>query len=327
MRRRDFITLVGGTASWSLAAQAQQPAPPVVGFLSLYHPSNARPLLEAFRKGLAEAGFVEGRNIAVEYRWAEDHYERLPALAADLVRHQVAVLVASGGEASALAAKSATATIPIVFSSNADPVQAGLVASLNRPGGNLTGVSLLTTAEMLGKRLGLLRMLLPKAAVLGLLVHARSINVESETRAARSAAQAIGQHIIVERVGTDDDLERAYRQLAQPQIEGLLVQSDPLFFSLRNQLVALAAHYSLPAIFGRREYVTAGGLISYGSDIADGYRQQGVYAGRILKGEKPADLPVVQPTKFDLVVNLNTAKALSIDVPAQLLALTDEVVE
>lgn len=327
MRRRDVIALMGGAASWSLAAQAQQPAPPSVGFLSLYQPTNAAPLLAAFRKGLAEAGFVEGRNVAVEYRWAEDQYERLPALAADLVRRQVAVLVASGGEASALAAKSATATIPIVFSSNADPVALGLVASLNRPGGNLTGISLLTTADMLGKRLELLRMLLPKAAVLGLLVNARSINAESETRAAEAAARAVGQRIVVERIRSDDDLERAYGELVRAQIEGLLVQSDPLFFNLRNRLVALATRHSLPAIFGRREYATAGGLISYGSDITDGYRQQGVYAGRILKGEKPSDLPVVQPTKFELVVNLRTAKALNVEVPARLLALTDEVIE
>jgi putative tryptophan/tyrosine transport system substrate-binding protein len=327
MRRREFIGLLGGAVAWPLAASAQQPAMPAIGFLSLYQPSNARPLVAAFRKGLGEAGYVEDQNVAVEYRWAEDHYDRLPTLAEDLARRQVAVIVASGGEASALAAKSATATIPIVFSSNGDPIRLGLVASLNRPGRNMTGVSLLTTAEMLGKRLELLHMLLPKAEVLGLLINARSVNAEPETRGVQAASQAIGKQVVVERVGSDDDLDRAYAELIRRQIEGLLVQSDPLFFNLRNQLVALAARHSVPAIFGRREYVAAGGLISYGSDITDGYRQQGVYASRILKGEKPADLPVVQPTKFELVINLKTSKTLGITVPPTLLALADEVIE
>jgi putative ABC transport system substrate-binding protein len=328
MRRREFIALVGAAAvGWPLAARTQQPAMPVIGFLSLYQPSNAQPLVAAFRNGLGEAGYVEGQNVAVEYRWAEDHYDRLPTLAEDLARRQVAVIVASGGEASALAAKSATETIPIVFSSNGDPIRLGLVASLNRPGRNMTGVSLLTTAEMLGKRLELLHTLLPRAEVLGLLINARSINADPETRGAQAAAQAIGQQVVVDSVDSDDDLDRAYAELVRRRIAGLLVQSDPLFLNLRNQLVALAARHSLPAIFGRREYVVAGGLISYGSDLTDGYRQQGVYAGRILKGEKPADLPVAQSTKFELVINVKTAKSLGIDIPDRLLALADEVID
>jgi putative ABC transport system substrate-binding protein len=322
------MAFAGGVVAIApFAARAKQPARPVIGFLSLYQPSNAQPLVAAFRNGLGEAGYVEGQNVAVEYRWAEDHYDRLPTLAEDLARRQVAVIVASGGEASALAAKSVTATIPIVFSSNGDPIRLGLVASLNRPGRNMTGVSLLTTAEMLGKRLELLHMLLPKVEVLGLLINARSINADPETRGAQAAARAIGQQVIVDSVDSDDDLDRAYAELARRRIGGLLIQSDPLFFNLRNQLVALAARHSLPAIFGRREYVAAGGLISYGSDITDGYRQQGVYAGPILKGEKPADLPVAQPTKFELVINVKTAKGLGIDIPDRLLALADELID
>jgi putative ABC transport system substrate-binding protein len=328
MRRRDFISLIGSPAiAWPLAARAQQSSTPVIGFLSLYQPANASPLIAAFHKGLAAAGYVDGQNVAVEYRWAEDQYERLSALAGDLARRQVAVIVASGGEASALAAQSATTTIPVVFSTNGDPVRLGLVASLNRPGGNMTGVSLLTNAEMLGKRLELLHMLRPNAATLGLLINARSVNAESEALGVQAAAQAIGQQLVVDSVGSDDDLDRAYAELVQGRIEGLLVQSDPLFFNLRNQIVTLAARHALPAIFGRREYVAAGGLISYGSDITDAYRQQGVYAGRILKGEKPSDLPVVQPTKFELVINLKTARALGLELPPTLLALADEVIE
>jgi putative tryptophan/tyrosine transport system substrate-binding protein len=258
------------------------------------------------------------------HSWAENQYDRLPALAEDLVRRQVAVIVASGGEATALAAKSATTTIPIVFNSNGDPVRLGLVVSLNRPGRNMTGVSLLTTAEVVGKRLELLHTFLPKAELLGLLVNAKSINAEAETRQAQTAAQVTGQRVVVNSVGPEGDLEGAYADLVRQRIGGLIVQSDPLFFNLRNQLVALAMRHAVPVIYGRREIVAAGGLIGYGSDLADGYRQQGVYAGRIIKGEKPADLPVIQPTKFELVINLKTAKALGLDVPDRLLALADE---
>jgi putative ABC transport system substrate-binding protein len=243
-----------------------------------------------------------------------------------LVR-QAAVIVTSGGEVSALAAKSATANIPIVFNSNDDPVRLGLVASLNRPGGNLTGVSLLTTAQVVGKRLELLHTLLPKAEVFGLLLNAKNVNVEAETREAQAAAQATGHGLVAESTAPDGDLEAVYAALIQHRIGGLIVQSDPLFFNLRDQIIALASRHGLPAIYGRREIVVDGGLMSYGSDISDAYRQQGLYAGRILKGESPAELPVVQPTAFELAINLKTAKALSFDVPDKLIALADEVIE
>jgi ABC-type uncharacterized transport system substrate-binding protein len=327
VKRRAFITLLGGAATWPLAARAQQRPVPVVGFLSTNQPSGARPLVSAFRKGLAEAGFVEGQNVTVECRWAENQYDRLPVLAEDLVRRQVAVIVASGGEVSAIAAKSATTTIPIVFNSNGDPVRLGLVASLNRPGGNMTGVSLLTTAPVVGKRLELLHMLLPKAEILGLLINAKSVDAEAESREAQVAAQVTGQRLVVASVIPERDLDTAYAALPLQRIGGLIVQSDPLFFTLRDQLVTLAVRHGVPAIYGRREIVAAGGLISYGSDLSEAYREQGVYAGRILKGEKPADLPVVQPTKFDLVINLKTARTLGLDVPDKLLALADEVIE
>jgi putative ABC transport system substrate-binding protein len=327
MKRREFITLLGGAAAaWPLAAGAQQQAVPVVGFLSTYRLSGARPLVSAFRKGLAQAGFIEGQNVRIEYRWAENQYERLPQLAEDLVR-QAAVIVTSGGEVSALAAKSATANIPIVFNSNDDPVRLGLVASLNRPGGNLTGVSLLTTAQVVGKRLELLHTLLPKVEVFGLLLNAKNVNVEAETREAQAAAQATDHRLVAESTAPDGDLEAVYAALIQHRIGGLIVQSDPLFFNLRDQIIALASRHGLPAIYGRREIVVDGGLMSYGSDISDAYRQQGLYAGRILKGERPAELPVVQPTAFELAINLKTAKALGFDVPDKLIALADEVIE
>jgi putative ABC transport system substrate-binding protein len=325
--RRQFISALGGAVAWPLAARAQQSGLPVIGFLSSRTPTGTEFLVAAFRKGLAEANFVEGRSVAIEYRWAENHYDRLPALAVELVHFPVAVIVATGGESSALAAKSATTTIPIVFNSNDDPVKLGLVESMNRPGGNITGVSLLTTAGVIGKRFYMLHQLVPKADLYGLLVNGQSVNAEGDTKEVLAVARAIGQQIVVESVGPDRDLDAAFSNFVQHRIGALLVQSDPLFDNQRDRVVALAARNAVPAIYGRREMATAGGLMSYGSNLADAYRQQGVYAGRILKGEKPADLPVVQPTAFDLVINLKTAKALGLEVPAQLLALADEVIE
>jgi ABC-type uncharacterized transport system substrate-binding protein len=327
MKRRAFISLLGGAVAWPLAARAQRPATPVIGFLALGAPAGLQILISAFRKGLGEADFIEGQNVAIEYRFAENQYDRLPALADDLVRRQVKVIIASGGEFSALAAKAATTTIPIVFNSNGDPVRWGLVASLNRPGGNLTGVSLLTTAPVVGKRIELLHALLPTAVPFGLLVNAQSVNAEAERREAQAAAQVTGHKLFVDSVGPERNLDATYAALVGQRISGLIVQSDPLFINQRDHLVALAARYGVPAIYGRREYAADGGLISYGSNLADGYRQQGVYAGRILKGEKPENLPVVQPTKFELVINLKTAKVLALDVPDRLLALADEVIE
>jgi putative ABC transport system substrate-binding protein len=328
VNRREFITLLGGAAAaWPLAARAQQPAMPVIGFLGIGNIATLPTLVSAFRRGLEDTGYVEGRNVTIEFRGAEYHYERLPGLAEDLVRRQVAVIVASGGELSALAAKAATTTIPIVFNSNSDPVRLGLVASLNRPGGNLTGVSLLTTAPVVGKRLEMLHELLPKAELFGLLLNARSVNSEAETKEAHAAVQVTGQQLVVDSVGAEPDFDAAFTAFVRQRIGGLVVQSDPLFTNQVDALVGLAARHRIPAIYGRREIAAAGGLISYGSDLADAYRQQGRYAGRILKGEKPADLPVVQPTKFELVINLKTAKALGLDVPDRLLALADEVIE
>jgi putative tryptophan/tyrosine transport system substrate-binding protein len=327
MRRREFVFALGGAAAWPLAARAQQPAAPVIGFLSTYQLSGVRPLVSAFRKGLAEVGYVEGQNVRVEYRWAENHYDRLTELAKDLAHRKVAVIVTSGGEVSALAAKSATATIPIVFNSNSDPVRLGLVTSLNRPGGNLTGVSLLTTESVVGKRIDLLHTLLPKADLFGMLVNAKSVSAENEARAAEAAVKVTGNRFILRSVDPERDLDTAFVAFVQQRIDGLVVQSDPLFFNLRDQLITLAAHHGVPAIYGRREIAAAGGLMTYGSDLSDAYRQQGVYAGRILKGQKPADLPVWQPLVFEVVINLKTAKALGIEVPDRLLALADEVIE
>ncbi len=328
MRRRAFIRLLGSAAAaWPLAVRAQQSMMPVVGFLGIGYLAPLRPLVSAFRKGLGDTGYVEGQNVTIDYRWAEYHYERLPDLAADLVRAQVAVIVATGGEVAALAAKKATTTIPIVFNSNADPVQVGLVASLNRPGGNLTGVSLLTTAPVIGKRIEYLHTLVPKSGLFGLLINANSPNAEFDTKEAQKAAQVTGQQLVIDHIGVDRDLDTAFAALAQQKIDAIIVQSDPLFTNQRDVLVALAARYRMPAIYGRREIAVAGGLISYGSDLADAYRQQGAYAGRILKGEKPSDLPVMQPTTFELVINLKTATALGLEVPPNLLAIADEVIE
>jgi putative tryptophan/tyrosine transport system substrate-binding protein len=325
MRRRQFITLIGGTAMWPLAARAQQ-AMPVIGFLRSASLADARHLVAAFRQGLKEAGFIEGQNVAIEYRSAEDQAHRLPALVADLVRQQVALIV--GNTPSALAAKAATTTVPIVFVVGGDPVMQGFVASLNRPGGNLTGVSFLSGASGT-KRLELLRQLAPKAAAIAVLVDPgpNLAQAEEELRDIQAAARASGLELIVVEVRSDRDIEPAFATFARRGAGALFVGTSAFFNSRRERLAALAIRHALPASYVLREFALAGGLMSYGTSITDAYRLAGIYAGRILKGEKPADLPVQQSTKFEFVLNLGTAKALGLEVPDKLLALADEVIE
>jgi ABC-type uncharacterized transport system substrate-binding protein len=326
MRRRDFITLLGGAAAWPLAARGQQPAPPVIGFLNGASPGEWTRSLAAFRQGLKESGFVENRNVNVEFRWAEGRYERLPELAADLVRRHVAVLVATGGSTSALAAKAATSTIPIVFSTGGDPVSEGLVASFSRPGGNCTGVTLITTA-LAGKRLEILREVVPTASAIGMLLNPNSASARPQTEDIESAGRAIGQQVHILGAGNADEIDAAFAAMAQTRIDALLVGADPFFSSRREQLVALAARQRIPTIYEWREFPEGGGLMSYGSDRAEGYRQVGIYTGRILKGEKPADLPVVQSTKVEFVLNLKTARSLGLTISLPLLGRADEVIE
>ncbi len=313
MRRREFIALLGGgVAGWPLAVHAQQQAMPVVGFLSTALAAPSAYLVSGFRRGLQEAGFVEGRNAAVEYRWAEGQHERLPALAADLVRRQVAVIVTVGGEPSAAAAKAATATIPIVFNTGSDPVKLGLVASLARPGGNATGVNLFTT-ELVEKRLSLLRDLVPAATSVAVLLNPNFAPAVVNARESEAAARTIGRTVTIFDAGSDAEIEAAFAKIAQARCGALLVSADPFFNNRRGLIVALASRHAIPAIYEWREFAEAGGLISYGTSLVEGYRQQGVYAGRILKGEKPSDLPVVQLSKFELVINLNAARGLRSD--------------
>jgi putative tryptophan/tyrosine transport system substrate-binding protein len=329
MQRREFLTLFGGAAAvWPVAAWAQQPAMlPIIGYLSPGTPEGAAAPLPAFRQGLSEAGFVEGRNITIEYRWARGDLDRLPELAADLVRRPVSVIVTSGTPA-ALAAKAATITIPIVFGLGSDPVQFGLVASLNRPGGNATGV-IDMDVELVGKRLGILHELLPNATGFALLVNPASSIAETVIRSAQTAAAAVGRKLEVFDAGSNRDIDIAFASLVQNRMDAVLVGPDPLFNERRVQIVSLAARHAVPAIYPSnvRDFVEVGGLMSYGSNNTDRNRQIGIYAARILKGEKPADLPVMRPTKFQFIINLQTAKLLNIVVPPTLLAVADEVIE
>jgi putative tryptophan/tyrosine transport system substrate-binding protein len=328
MRRREFLSLLGGSVvGWPLAARAQHPAVPKIGFLSSRSPAESSHLVDAFRAGLAAAGgHVDGRNVAIVYRWAEGQYNRLPELAADLVRQNLAALVAVGGEPSARAAEAATSTVPIVFSIGDDPIKAGLVASYNRPGGNATGVSLLTTTSE-AKRFGLLNELVPGSGVLGALINVNYPLQEDQTRAVQDAARALGRQVQIANVRDDAGIEAAFLSFAQDRVAALLVTADPYFDTRREWIVALAAQYKLPAIYQFRDYAVAGGLMSYGIDIADGYRQVGIYTGQILDGTKPADLPIYQSIKFELVINLKTAKALGFKISDNLLSIADEVIE
>ena len=326
MRRREFITLIGGTAAaWPLAARAQPQAPPVIGYLSSSTPNANARNLAAFRRGLGETGYVEHRSVGIEYRWAEGQYDRLPTLAADLVNQQVAVIFATGGSSPALAAKAATSTIPIVFQGGGDPVQLGLVASFNRPGGNVTGISNITGPLLEMKGLELLHELVPKATKVGYLVNPTNPSIQPTD--VQATARAVGVELQVLTANADSDLDSIFPTLARDGIRALLIIGDPFFSSRVDRLAALAVRHAVPASYVFRRFVAAGGLMSYGPSLLETYRQGGIYVGRILQGEKPADLPVMQPTKFELVVNLKTARTLGIEVPPMLIARVDEVIE
>jgi putative ABC transport system substrate-binding protein len=326
VRRRHFITLIGGAAAvWPRAARGQQAAMPVIGFLHGASFEGYKPMVTSFRQGLKEAGYVDGYNVAIEFRWAEGHYDQLPAMAADLVRRQVAVIV-TGGTPAAFAAKEATSTIPTVISVGIDPVQLGLVGSLNRPGGNVTGTAVLTV-ELGAKKLEMLHELLPTAAAIALLVNPTNPNVESETRVVQDAARLLGLHLHVLHASTESQIDAAFGALVELRAGALIVGVEPFLNDSRAQIVALAARYAVPAVYGVRDFVTAGGLMSYGTDLVDIYRQSGIYAGKILKGARPADLPVQQLTKVAFVINLKTAKTLGLTIPTTLLGRADEVIE
>src|SRR5262245_51238709 len=327
MKRREFITFLGSAvARWPFAARAPPPATPATGFVSRRSPTESASAVAELRQGLSEVGYVVGQNVEIAFRWADGQYDRLPALAADLARRQVAVILATGGNPSAFAAKAATATIPIVFITGSDPVEERLVTSLNRPGGNLTGVSLFTSL-LVPKRLELLRELVPTATTIAFLVNPDNSNAQRDTRVAQTAAGSFGQQLVVLRARTENDIDAAFAALVQQRANALVVNTDAFFLGRRNQLVALAARHAVPTIHDLREFAAAGGLMSYGTNLADAYRQGGTYVGKILKGEKPANLPVVQPTKFDLVINLKTAKALGLAIPRRLLAAATELIE
>jgi len=326
MRRRDFIKAIAGSATaWPVTARAQQPMP-VIGYLGTTTADDFTSRLAAFREGLKQTGYIEGQNVVIEYRWPEGHYDRLPMLAADLVRRQVAVIAAVGGEPSPLAAKAATATIPIVFSLGTDPVRLGLVASLNQPTGNMTGVYFLQS-ELGAKRLGLLHEVLPKATVIGLLVNPNFAESEFHAKQAQEAARALGVQILVVRASTVDEFDTAFSVLVQQRATGLFHANDAFFISERRPLIALAARHRLPTIYPWREFVVDGGLMSYSPSLVQAHRLAGEYIGKILQGAKPADLPVVQPNKFEFVINLKTAKELDLTFPPGLFAIADEVIE
>jgi putative ABC transport system substrate-binding protein len=325
MKRRVFIGLIGAPV-WTIVARAQPRTMPVIGFLSARSPPEAASVLAAFRQGLGEAGYFEGKNVSVEYRWAEGHYDRLPELAAELVRSQVALIAATGGEPSPLAAKAATTTIPIVFTLGGDPVETGLVASLGRPGGNLTGTTIMAV-EMGPKRLDFIRQLVPDATTIAMLINPNFPTAVAEARGVQDAARPLGIQIDVLNARTSGEIDAAFAMLLQQKIRALMVGTDPLLLGQRDQITGLAARHAVPTMYFLREFVQAGGLISYGPDIRRGYRQAGVYAGYILNGANPADLPVLLPTSFLLTLNLKTTRALGLTLPATLLALADEVIE
>ena len=326
MKRREFITLLGGAAAWPLGAHAQQAAMPVVGYLHSGSAEASSALVAAFRKGLSEAGFVEGQNVALEFRWAAGQEDRLREMAADLVRRRVAVIATPASTAGALAAKAATATIPIVFAVGGDPVAAGLVKSLNRPGGNVTGISF-QTVELVGKELDLLRELAPQAKRFAALVNPNLVLAEANVKALQASAANLGVSVEILHASTVKEIDAAFADLAHEAGSALLISPDPFFTGRRAQLATLAARYAIPASYTVREFVETGGLMSYGPSFQNVYQLTGIYTGRVLKGDKPADLPVQQPTKFDLVINLTTARAIGITVPDKLLALADEVIE
>jgi len=327
MRRRDFIKMIAGSAAaWPLAARAQQTAMPVIGWLGARSPGESESVIDAFRQGLNETGYEEGRNLFIAYRWADGRYDRLPGLAMELVRHQVAVIAATGGDAATLAAKAATSTIPIIFAGGTDPVSAGIVASLTRPDQNVTGVSLLI--GLLGaKQVELLQELVPKAPLLAALFNPNNPNAERGAKDVQGAAGTIGQKVVVFHASSEREIDTAFASLIQQQAGGILIYPDGFFTGRRDQLVELAARYKIPAIYPWRDYAVAGGLMSYGTSIREAFRWAGTYVGKVLKGAKPADLPVIQPSKFEVVINLKTARALNLSVPTSLLLRADEVIE
>jgi putative ABC transport system substrate-binding protein len=325
VKRREFIGALGGAAAWPIAAWAQRPMP-VIGFLNGASEDTYHPMVTAFWNGLSELGYLEGRNVAIQYRWAQDQMDRLKTLAADLVSRDVMVIAATGGDEAARAAKSVTTTIPIVFATGGDPLMAGLVTSLNRPQSNVTGVTFFTLTLGL-KRLELLRDLTPGVAAVALLVNPDEPSMEAGLADVQQAAQAIGQQIVIANARSEGDFDTAFATMVRERAQALLVLSHPLFTSRRDHLIALSARYGIPTIYALREFASSGGLMSYGASITDAYRQTGIYVGRIIKGAKPAELPVLQPTKFELVINLKTAKTLGLDVPHSLLARADEVIE